>query len=492
MNKKKIYLVYPNKIGTIAPEIYGQFAEHIGGVIYDGIWVGKNSSVPNVNGFRKEIVDKMKAIKTPVIRWPGGCYAEVYDWRDGIGKDRPIRINWWSSTDKKNEPNTVGTHEFMDFCEAIGSKAYFAANLTSVTPMHIRNWMDYCLSPKGSTALALEREKNGHPEPFDIPFWGVGNENWGGGGNMTPEFYANEYRRFSTILNNAFPDAQLFACGTDSFNFDWGKGVLRQIKHHKDFGESSSPINGFAVHYYCPAAGDAVDFNEDEWYQMMHEAAAMDEIINRNWSMICAHGLEKHAKLVIDEWGCWHPVNSGPSKGKNTYEQQSTIRDAVVAAQILNMFNNNCDKIRMANVAQLVNNLHSLFLAGGDKCIETPTYHIYDMYKEHQGAEAVETVVTNNEELESSVSVSASQKNGKSLLTIANLSCNEDVEISVEAVANNLHFTQAQILYCDDMHAHNTFEDPESVKPRFVKLDIGESFILPKTAVIAIHLDNAD
>ena len=174
---KKVYLMYPQKKGTIAPEIYGHFTEHIGGVIYDGIWVGKDSDIPNIKGFRKEIIDKLRAINAPVIRWPGGCFAETYDWRDGIGKERPARINWWRNHDDRYESNEVGTHEFMDFCEAVGAKAYFAANLTSVQPLHIRDWMDYCMSPKGATTLALEREKNGHPEPFDIPYWGVGNEN---------------------------------------------------------------------------------------------------------------------------------------------------------------------------------------------------------------------------------------------------------------------------------------------------------------------------
>lgn len=180
MNEKKIYLVYPKKIGTIAPEIYGHFAEHIGGVYYDGLWVGKNSDVPNINGFRKEIVEKLRHIKAPVIRWPGGCFAETYNWRDGIGKDRPTRINWWTKWDGRYESNEVGTHEFMDLCELVGAKPYFAANITSVTPQHILEWMDYCMSPEGTTTLAKERAENGHPEPFDIPFWGVGNENWGG------------------------------------------------------------------------------------------------------------------------------------------------------------------------------------------------------------------------------------------------------------------------------------------------------------------------
>ena len=478
---KKIYLVYPKKKGTIAPEIYGHFSEHIGGVIYDGLWVGKDSKIPNIRGFRKDLIEKFKAINPPVLRWPGGCYAEVYDWRDGIGEERPTRINWWDYRDGRKEPNEVGTHEFMDFCELVGTKAYFAANLTSMTPMHIRNWMDYCLSPRGSTTLALEREKNGHPEPFDIPYWGVGNENWGGGGNMRPEFYADECRRYATLMNNAFPSAELFACGSDSSKYEWTHGTIPNLSKH---------TAGFAMHYYCGRAGDPLSFTEEEWNTMMIKAQKMEEILLRNWSIICAYGKQDDLKLVIDEWGCWHPDGSGPSKGYNLFEQQSTMRDAMVSALTLNIFNNHCDKIRMANVAQLCNNLHALFLAGGEHCIVTPTYHVFDMYKEHQGAEAIETVVTNNEDFASSVSVSASVKNGKMLITLGNLSCTEDTEISLEEFG--IVFApkgKMTVLSHKDMHAHNTFDAPETVTPTTRDFDTTKTFVLPKASIAAIEIE---
>lgn len=479
---KKIYLMYPKEKSVIAPEIYGHFTEHIGGVFYDGLWVGKNSDIPNVKGFRKEIIDKLSAIKAPVIRWPGGCFAETYDWRDGIGENRPTRINWWTNWDKRFEPNEVGTHEFMDFCEAVGAKAYFAANLTCVPPLHIRNWMDYCLSEKGTTSLALEREKNGHPEPFNIPFWGVGNENWGGGGNMNPEFYGNEFRRFSAIMSNAFSNTELFACGENASDFAWTDGFMRTIVN------SERHINGFAMHYYCGNAGDPVNFTEEEWYKQLSQAADMEKIIMRNWSIICGHGMQDSAKLVIDEWGCWHPDGSGPSKGYNLFEQQSTMRDAAVTALTLNIFNNHCDKIRMANVAQLVNNLHCLFLAGGEHCIETPTYYVFDMFKEHQGANAIETFVTDNDDFASSVSVSASVKDGKTLLTVANLSCTEDTEISLESIGKDIpDHAEATLLYADDMHAHNTFEAPDTVTSSQIAVDPTKPFIIPKAGIVAIR-----
>jgi alpha-N-arabinofuranosidase len=477
---KKIYLMYPQKIGTIAPEIYGHFTEHIGGVIYDGIWVGKDSDIPNVKGFRTDIIEKLKAIKAPVIRWPGGCFAETYDWRDGIGEDRPTRINWWWKNDGKYEPNTVGTHEFMDFCEAVGADAYFAANLTSVTPLHIRDWMDYCLSPKGSTTLALEREKNGHPEPFNIPFWGVGNENWGGGGNMQPEYYANEFRRFATVMMDTAPNAQLFMCGSNAKDYNWTHKTVENV--------GGRIVNsGFAMHYYCGNAGDPVAFTEAEWTRQLIQASEMEEIIRRNWSIICAHGEENRLKLVIDEWGCWHPDGSGPSKGGNLFEQQSTMRDAMVTALTLNIFNNNCEKIKMANVAQLVNNLHALFLSCGEKCITTPTYHVYDMFKEHQGAECIGVTVTENEVFEDSISVSASVKNGKTLVTIGNLSCSNDASILLEGVGAPLPVSaEMTVLYNDDMHAHNTFETPDKVHPVTVSIDPSKEIKVPKAAVISL------
>lgn len=484
---KKVYLFYPKEKGYISPEIYGQFTEHIGGVIYDGIYVGKDSDIPNINGFRKEIIEKLRAIGTPVIRWPGGCFAETYDWRDGIGKDRPTRLNWWTKWDGRIESNEVGTHEFMDFCEAVGAKAYFAANLTSVPPIHILNWMDYCLSARGSTSLAAEREKNGHPEPFDIPFWGVGNENWGGGGNMTPQFYGNEFRRFSAIMSNAFPKAELFACGQNGKDYSWTDGFIHTV------ADSELHMNGYAMHYYCGTAGDPLKFNREEWYKQLSQAAEMETIIKRNWSMICGFDMQDKARLVIDEWGCWYPEGSGPSKGKNLFEQQSTMRDAVVTALTLNIFNNHSDKIRMANVAQLVNNLHCLFLSAGEHCIETPTYHVFDMFKEHQRATAIEAYVTENEDFESSVSVSASVKDGKTLITLANLSCDSDVSISLESVGEDIPDTaEATVLYSDDVHAHNTFEAPNAVVPYKTTLDPRLPVCIPRAGVVSIVLERRE
>lgn len=483
---KKVYLITPKKIGTVSPEIYGHFTEMIGGVFYDGLWVGKDSEVPNINGFRKEIIEKLRAINVPVLRWPGGCFAETYDWRDGVGENRPVRPGWWLKNDGRYESNAVGTDEFMDLCELIGAKGYFAANLTSSTPLHILRWMDYCLSPAGTTELAEERAKNGHPEPFDIPFWGVGNENWGGGGNMRPEFYADECRRYATVMHNFAPGAELFACGTDATRYEWANGVIPGLGEH-------SKISGFAMHYYCGHAGGTVDFTEDEWDMLIAKAERMEEIINRNWNVICAHGMGDKIRLVVDEWGCWHTDNSGPSGGYNLFEQQSTMRDAVITAQTLNIFNRNCDKVRMANAAQLVNNIHCLFLAGGEHCITTPTYYVYDMYKGHQGAEAIDTFVEDNGILEDSVSVSATVKNGRMLISVANLSCRNDAEISLSCVGAGLaRKGVARVLANSDMHAHNTFESPDTVTAEEFAVDTAAPVTVPKAGVLTVEAETEE
>ncbi len=472
---KELHLFYPKVLGTVSPEIYGHFSEHIGGVFYDGLWVGRDSSIPNIRGFRKELVEKFRAICPPVLRWPGGCYAEVYDWRDGIGEDRPVRPNWWTPNDGRYEPNAVGTHEFNDFCEMVGTRAYFAANLTGVTPLHIRDWMDYCLSPRGTTTLALERERNGHPEPFDIPFWGVGNENWGGGGNMRPEFYGDEYRRFAAVMHDTAPKAELFACGTDAMRYEWTQGLIPRL------ASSERHVNGFAMHYYCGFAGDPLAFTDEEWDQMIRQASRMEEIILRNWHIICGNDMQNYCPLVVDEWGCWHPDGSGPSHGYNLFEQQSTQRDAVVAALTLNIFNRHCDKVRMANVAQLCNNLHALFLAGGDGFTVTPTYHIFDMYKGHQGAAAIDTVAPEG------LSVSATVKDGRTLVTVANLSPREDAEFLLCPAGMTLpHEGTATLLASDDLHAHNTFEDPHTVEPVTASFDPHRPYTLPRGGVVAL------
>jgi alpha-N-arabinofuranosidase len=427
----------------------------------------------------------MKQIQAPVLRWPGGCFAETYDWRDGIGENRPVRPNWWTEKDGRYEPNSVGTHEFVDLCELIGAKPYFAVNVTSITPLHARDWMDYCLSPRGTTTLALEREKNGHPEPFDIPYWGIGNENWGGGGNMTPDYYALEYRRFATILKNV-PSApkDLIAGGANGGDYNWTRRLTDSMQGIRRI------LGGMSFHFYCGKAGDCVDFSTEQWYELLEKAHRMDELITRHHGILQGYKMENEMKLVIDEWGCWHPDGSGPSKGYNLFEQQSTMRDAVISAITLNIFNNQCDKIKMANVAQLVNNLHCLFLASGENCIETPTFHVFDMFKTHQNGTAIKTVAEDNGALDARVSVSASVKDGIMTVTMANCNCSEDAEVSLNLLGGS-YAGKATVttLKGEAMNSHNTFENPNAVAPTEVSdVALDSAITVPAAGVVSVRV----
>ena len=481
---KKIHIHGDDVIAKIDKNIYGHFTEHIGGVFYDGIWVGEDSTVPNIHGLRTEIIEKLKHINAPVIRWPGGCYAETYDWRDGIGPrdKRPTRINWWHNDDGRYEPNLVGTHEFIEFCRLSGADPYLAANITSLTPRDIRDWMDYCNSPAGTTTYARLREENGSREPFNVKYWGVGNETWGGGGNMTAEMYGHEYRKYAVVMHNADPSTELILAGADDWR--WPRDLLNVIE------SSDKLLSGMSVHYYCGSAGDPLNFNENEWYRLLKQALHINRVIERNWGFVVGYGLEKQARLVLDEWGCWHPGGSGPSSHmadygikpavnnpngvQNLFEQQSTMRDAMVSALTLNLFNNNAEKIKMANTAQLVNNLHCLFLAGGEHCITTPTYHIFDMMKWHQNGDALRTSgdlgtldisENNNNYTLPAVSISASIKDGYLTVTAANLSLDTSEELLLDAVG--LEYTGKADIYTltsSDPHDCNTYEEPEKVK----------------------------
>lgn len=485
---KQVYLICPEKIGRIEPELYGHFAEHIGGVMRNGIWVGRDSNIPNIRGFRREIVEKLRRIAPPVIRWPGGCFAETYHWRDGIGANRPVRAGWWTSYDGRAETNAVGTHEFLDFCGMVGAKPYFAVNVTSITPMEARDWVEYCTAPRGSTTLALERGKNGSPEPFDIPYWGIGNENWGGGGNMTPEFYTLEYRRFATMLGNLMVHrdgtklGSLICGGANGEDYAWTDGLTSGL------AGTHVPVDGMSVHYYCGKAGQAIDFSVQDWYDLIQRAQRMEELICRHYAIAVGHGMQAKMRLVVDEWGCWHPEGSGPSAGKNLFEQQSTMRDAVIAALTLNIFNNHCDKVRMANLAQLCNNLQSLFLADGANCIATPNYYVFELFRPHQGADAIRTVTEDNADSDV-VSVSASVKDGMLTMTLANCSCEESVTVAPILLGAEWDGAgKAYLLDGDGMQAHNTFEEPDAVRIRPMPLDHPPRLTLPPASVAMLQI----
>ncbi|MBQ6680398.1 MAG: alpha-N-arabinofuranosidase [Lachnospiraceae bacterium] len=489
--------------GTIAPELYGHFSEQIGGVFYDGIYVGEESSVENIHGFRKALVDRFKALKPPVLRWPGGCFSETYDWRDGIGpkKDRPRRANWWYSFDHRVESNQVGTHEFMDFCRLTGAEPYLAANMTSVPALHIRDWIEYCTFPAGSTTLADERAANGDPAPFPLRYVGIGNENWGGGGQMSPEMCAREYIRFSTILKSLGQDLRLVMCGANGDDLHWTRGLMAEWAKRS---WQEMPTWGVSIHYYNNFlyGSDPLTFDEKGWYDEMFGADHTRRILLNHRAAMDEWDPERKLKIVLDEWGNWHRDGSGPSHGFNLFEQQSNMRDALVAAVTLNIFNEHCDILGMANVAQLCNNLHSLFLAGGDGFTVTPNYHVFDMYKEHQGGRQLHTEVQaevlEREGLDPlcTLSASASEKDGALTLTLANLSLTEAKTVTVEGLTanaagseNNARTGSFTVLHAADPMTVNTFEDPEAVHPVTETLGVyeGMRLTLPAASVAVLR-----
>ncbi len=486
--------------GTIDKAVYGHFSEHIGGVFYGGLWVGEDSPIPNYGGWRKDAVDALKKISPPVLRWPGGCFSETYDWRDGIGPrgKRPRRVNWWYYQDHRVESNQVGTHEFVHLCRLIGAEPYFAANITTTTPMDIRDWVEYCNFPAGTTTLADLRAENGDEEPFNVKYWGIGNENWGGGGNMTPEMYARELARYETICwpvglpRHGHPSEQkVIGCGASGDDMNWTDRMMAEL-------DDRIPLYALSFHYYCGSAGDCVNFNEDEWYTLLSKAAFMQDIMDHHRGIMDRYDPKRQITMACDEWGCWHPDGSGPSKGYNLFEQQSTMRDALVAALTLDIFNNSCDIIKMANVAQICNNLHCMILAGsGEKeMITTPSYHVFDMYQKHQDARQIKTVVEcGSKAVEGRadlplVSASASQKDGKTLITVSNLNYSAEERVTVCADGDLLKGKAEVTQLYDVPQAHNTFDKPDAVVPASYSWDLDGKIdvYLPPASVTAFEI----
>ncbi len=498
MRSAELILNLNKSKGTINPMIYGHFSEHIGGVFYDGMWVGEDSNVENVRGFRKALVDSFKRIHPPVLRWPGGCFAETYDWRDGIGprEQRPERAGWWYYEDQRTESNQVGTHEFMDFCRMVGAEPYFAANMTTTTPLHIRNWMEYCNMAEDRTTLARERGVNGSPEPFNVRLWGIGNENWGGGGDMTPEMNIREFRRYSSVCDSLEKNGLNFIfCGANGHDIEWTRRCMQELCAKPS---GLNRIWGMSVHYYCGTAGNPQDFTEDQWYQQLFQADFMRRIVDDHRAAMDEFDPDRKVALVVDEWGCWHKDGTGPSAGYNLFEQQSSMRDAVVAAMTLNIFNNRCDVVAMANVAQLCNNLHSLYLAGGEHFVETPNYHVFDLFKNHQGGRQIDVSVNcdalTHEKYRPMelLSASASEKDGEITITLANLHMTEAQKIKLNWIGGNCQ-DQAKmaILTHEDVHACNTFENPVAVVPEYTQIDMTKEIQIPAASVVAITVKKA-
>ncbi len=446
-----------DKRSVIAPEIYGHFSEHLGKCIYGGIFVGEDSSIPNTNGIRNDVIAAFKQIKMPLLRWPGGCFADDYHWQDGVGerKSRPARINRYWGWD--TEDNSFGTHEFFKLCELVGCEPYLAGNLGSGGIKELSDWLEY-ITFDGNSTLANERRKNGREKAWHLKYLGIGNENWGGGGSMRPEYYTDEYRRYQSYCTS-FSEEPLYriASGANVDDYNWTEKFMANI--------SDCHAEALSLHYYVlptgkwEKKGDAVRFDDSEYYNTIKGAYYMDELITRHGNIIKHHS--KKIKLAVDEWGNWCDVEEGTKEG-HLY-QQNTMRDAITSAINLNIFNSHSDIVCMANLAQAVNVLQSLLLIDGEQLAKTPTYHVFDMFKGHQGGTLVYSHCENFEhDSIPMISQSVSIKDNKMTITLANASLDSEFEVN----ANIIDFAGANVKSCKitgDAHSHNTFESPCNV-----------------------------
>jgi len=492
----QIEIVADEQLGSISRNIYGQFTEHIGGVIYDGVWVGENSKIPNTQGIRTKLLDHLKKIHVPVIRWPGGCFADSYDWRDGIGpaSARPRRTNFWeTSPDAARlhetgpqilENNRFGTNEFVRFCNLSGADPYIAANVRSLTALQLDQWVEYCNSAAGSTSLADTRGAAGFPEPFNVRFWGVGNESWGCGGNFTPEDYATEFRRFTSWVPSYGLDLKMIASGPNGDNIDWTHRFFERLSTAPAYNNPS--FFGWSVHFYTAIkrqgkTGDALDFDSDDWYEVLRQGDRMEQILRDHWYAMGQYDRDHRIKLVVDEYGPWYREGTELDP-THIFGQQITIRDALATALTLDTFNRNPDKVAMANNAQLINNINALFLAHEDQFMVTPNFHVFDMYSAHQDSQALRAEFyapsihyTRDGRPQKlwGMNGSASRKGNIVTLTVVNPDATNPQLTQIAVRGARVSSASAIILTASDMHAHNTFEHPDAVKP--VKLDTSVS-----------------
>ena len=485
----------------ISRNIYGQFSEHLGHCIYGGIWVGEDSPIPNTRGIRNDVVAALKKIEVPVLRWPGGCFADEYHWMDGIGTptNRPSMINttWGGVT----ENNHFGTHEFLDFCDQIGAAPYICGNVGSGTVQEMMEWVEYMTSDADSPMANLRRQ-NGREQPWKVPYFAVGNESWGCGGNMTAEFYADNFSRYNTFVKN-YTGNNIYrvASGGLESDYHWTEVLMKQnadgLKH------GGQAMNGYSLHYYTlPTSnwshkGSATKFDETEWFNTFRRALVMDELVTKHSAIMDKYDPQKKVGLIVDEWGAWYDVEPGSNPG--FLYQQNTLRDALVAGVTLNIFNNHADRVKMANIAQMINVLQAMILTDNEKMTVTPSYWVFEMDAVHHDATLLPS------ELQSvdyafdgktipAVSASASRdQTGKIHVTLCNLNPNQSVEVPCELQGARARIISGRILTAPDMNAHNTFDQPDAVKPAefnaFKVTDNGFVTTLPAKSVVVLEVE---
>ncbi len=501
----KLYINTAIKKGHLNPELQGHFSEHLGRGIYEGIYVGEDSPIENVNGMRKDVVDALKEIHVPALRWPGGCFADEYHWMDGIGpkntRKKMINTHWGGVV----EDNSFGTHEFMELCRQLGCKTYVNGNVGSGTVQEMSEWVEY-MTFDGVSPMADLRKANGQAEPWKVDYFGVGNENWGCGGNMLPEQYGMMYRRYQTYVRNYHPDHPIkkVACGSNAGDFEWTRKVLETTfrrTNPKDHGM----MDGLSLHYYTvpkgwgeEGKGSALKFDDSDWYTTLGKTWYMEELVSRHSAIMDVFDPEKKIGLIVDEWGDWFDVEPGTNPG--FLYQQNTIRDALVAGINLNIFNNHCDRVKMANIAQMVNVLQSVLLTDGARMVKTPTWYAFYLYQKHQDADLCESDLDTEmigdpshpvPNMTKSVSIT---KDGKLLITMTNESLTEDYPVEAVLTGGKAVRVSGSIL-TGEMHAHNTFENPDAVHcvpfTGASVTDTGIRFTMPHCSVLALEVELA-
>ena len=480
----------------ISRNIYGQFSEHLGHCIYGGVWVGEDSPIPNTRGIRNDVVAALKKIQVPVLRWPGGCFADEYHWMDGIGTptNRPAMINtmWGGVT----EDNHFGTHEFMDFCDQIGAAPYVSGNLGSGTVEEMMQWVEYMTSGADSP-LANLRRQNGREQPWKVPYFAVGNESWGCGGNMTPEFYADNFRRYNTFVKD-YPGNKIYriASGASDWDFNWTEVLMKKVGERMD---------GLSLHYYTVPSGNwahkgsATRFGEAEWHETLRRALDMDAIVTKHSAIMDKYDPKKRIGLIVDEWGVWYDVEPGTNPG--FLYQQNTLRDALVAGVTLNIFNNHADRVKMANIAQMINVLQAMILTDNEKMTVTPSYWVFEMDTVHHDATLLPSDLQSEDYIFGGkavpeVSASASRdQTGKIHVTLCNLNPNQSAEVPCELPGAKVQKISGRILTAPEMNAHNTFEQPDNVTPAefnaFKVTENGFVTTLPAKSVVVLEVEPA-
>jgi alpha-N-arabinofuranosidase len=478
---------------TINRNIYGHFAEHLGRLIYDGLWVGDTSTIPNTRGLRNDVVAALRNLNIPVLRWPGGCFADEYHWRDGIGPrdQRPKRLNTnWGGV---IETNAFGTHEFMDLVEQIGAEPYISANVGTGTPQEMKDWIEYMTSDSDSD-LANLRRKNGRAQPWKVPYVGVGNETWGCGGNMRPEYYADQYRRFATYVKNQSGNRiTKIASGASDSNYTWTDVLMAQ---------AGRQMQGLSLHYYTLPTGNwnrkgsATIFTEADWHATLMRTLRMDEFIRKHSEVMDKYDPDKHVGMMVDEWGTWYDVE--PGTRESALFQQNSLRDAIVAAINLDIFHQHADRVQMAAIAQMVNVLQSVILTQGTKMVLTPTYHVFEMYKVHQGAASIPLDLVSPEYRVGAAAIAAlhasasRDASGRYHVSIVNLDPNRPAQVTMTIAGATPTGVTGRVLTAPAMNAINAFDAPPAVTPApftaFKAQGSQISLDLPSKSVVVLEL----